>query len=256
MKSIITILFTIISSASFASSYGQANSIGSTAYRDQLSYFIQSDLNSDYLIYSPVIRSAHVVVKDIALDGLCGNYDMCFRALVYINGDEFTGQHVATYMTSPGNPSLDSRATFTPEGVYRVQKNQEIVLGGQSFGRVGNLHVYDHYINRENEPMRWPVFYHRGFAFHSSNIVTGELASHGCTRLRPDEAKKINFLARHVGENFTVSITDTQNRMRLTPGEIQRAILNQAEINLERAASMTDEERARENVLNGSGGLY
>jgi hypothetical protein len=50
-------------------------------------------------------------------------------------------------------------------------------------------------------PMPWAVFFHRGYAMHGTMEAynLGHAASHGCVRLRPDNASILYSLVRHEG---------------------------------------------------------
>ncbi|MGH6682572.1 MAG: L,D-transpeptidase, partial [Pseudolabrys sp.] len=50
-------------------------------------------------------------------------------------------------------------------------------------------------------PMPWAVFFHRGYAVHGTMEAynLGHAASHGCVRLRPDNASILFSLVRHEG---------------------------------------------------------
>ncbi|ATH07965.1 hypothetical protein BIY24_08375 [Halobacteriovorax marinus] len=200
------------------------NSKGYMGYKDDLSYYSTMDEDGGYTFNG--INSVHVVVTDAKLDRKAPDYGsctskMCYRAYVYINGDEKTGNHIATWVTSPGRPWYDgSGGNYTPESLYvyrtnpmenqnengyfHLQQDGEMGLGGDVTDRIPGYFVMDHYRNTENEDMPWATFYHLGIAFHSSKYVSGSIDSHGCTRLKHIEAKKMNFLARHVKRNFTV----------------------------------------------------
>jgi hypothetical protein len=150
-------------------------------------------------------------------------------------------------------------------------------LGGDVTGKIPGYYVMDHYVNSYNprtglggDDMGWAVFYHYGIAFHSSFTVNGRVDSHGCTRLKYLEAKKMNFLARHTLRNFTVETRFTE-REELTDDErravsyIDLAALNFEELRRlqERAndPNLSEEERrAAQSELNfrnlTSGGLY
>jgi len=59
-------------------------------------------------------------------------------------------------------------------------------------------------------PMPWSVFFHDGYAIHGTTEVwrLGQPASHGCIRLRPDNAKIFYTLVLKNGsENTTISIS-------------------------------------------------
>jgi hypothetical protein len=54
-------------------------------------------------------------------------------------------------------------------------------------------------------PMPWAVFFHRGYAVHGTMEAynLGHAASHGCVRLRPDNASILFSLVRRVGTRNT-----------------------------------------------------
>ena len=221
----------------------RCTSKGYMGYNDDLSYY--STYNEDGTYSYRFINSVHVVVTDVKQDRTAPDYgsctsSMCYRAYVYINGDENTGDHVATWVTTPGRPWYDgSGGNYTPESLYvyrtnpmknqnskgdfMLQKDGEMGLGGDVTNRIPGYFVMDHYRNTENEDMPWATFYHLGIAFHSSKYVNGDVGSHGCTRLKHIEAKKMNFLARHVKRNFTVETRFTE-RERISTQERQKVI--------------------------------
>lgn len=217
------------------------NSKGYMGYKDDLGYY--STQNDDATYSFRGINSVHVVVTDAKLDREAPDYgscksEMCYRAYVYINGDQYTGNHVATWVTTPGTPWYDgSGGDYTPESLYvyqtnpmknqnskghfHLQKDGEMGLGGKVTDRVTGYFVMDHYRNSENEDMPWATFYHLGVAFHASKYVDGSVGSHGCTRLKFIEAKKMNFLARHVKRNFTVETRYTERRRLSTKARLK-----------------------------------
>ncbi|WP_372655764.1 L,D-transpeptidase [Halobacteriovorax sp.] len=213
----------------------KCNSKGYMGYKDDLAYY--SVQNDDATYSFNRINSVHVVVTDAKQDREAPDYgscksEMCYRAYVYINGDQYTGDHVATWVTTPGRRWYDgSGGDYTPEskyvyqttpmknqnelGHFLLQKDGEMGLGGDVTDRVTGYFVMDHYRNSDNEDMPWATFYHLGVGFHSSKYVDGTAGSHGCTRLKHIEAKKMNFLARHVKRKFTVETRYTE-RQRLS----------------------------------------
>ena len=60
-----------------------------------------------------------------------------------------------------------------------------------------------HWYSRQYKltPMPWAVFFHRGYAVHGTTEAynLGHPASHGCVRLRPDNASILYSLVRHQG---------------------------------------------------------
>jgi hypothetical protein len=66
-------------------------------------------------------------------------------------------------------------------------------------------HKYD------NAPMPWSVFFHGGYAVHGTLEVShlGRAASHGCVRLKPDEAHTLYSLIRREGaERTRITVLD------------------------------------------------
>lgn len=212
--------------------YNKCNSKGYGGYKNDLSFYYEKQ-GAGY-VFSDIVQSAHIVVTDIGMDaeipfelmGVCQD-TMCYRALVYINGDSKTGQHVATWVTTPGKPWTDGsggsytvesskdrrtwRGNRTQEMYYRLHTlSDDIELGGKVTNRFQDLFVMDHYVNRDGDDMPWTVFYNGGTAFHASFTVNGNVGSHGCTRLKYHESRLMNFLARHVGRNYTVETRYTE----------------------------------------------
>jgi lipoprotein-anchoring transpeptidase ErfK/SrfK len=57
----------------------------------------------------------------------------------------------------------------------------------------------------ENSPMPWSIFFYGGYAIHGTEDVKhlGQMASHGCVRLDPDNAKLLYDLVKSVGMQNT-----------------------------------------------------
>ena len=81
--------------------------------------------------------------------------------------------------------STGRRGYDTPAGNFRPQRLER------------------HWYSRQYEmtPMPWAVFFHRGYAMHATSEVynLGRVASHGCVRLRPDNAATLYSLVRRQG---------------------------------------------------------
>jgi hypothetical protein len=271
--------------------YNKCNSVGYAGYKNEIeNYYFKV---GDEIIFDSSVVSAHVVVTDIGhyaesdipleLMGVCQS-DMCYRALIYLNGDSQTGNHVATFVTTPGMPWDDGTGIYTPqmnwdevmwrgnrteEGYYTPHKvSDDMGLGGTITNRFGNFYIMDHYYNSNNENMPWAVFYNAGVAFHSSPTVNGNIGSHGCTRLKYTESRIMNYLARHTLENFTVETRFTErsrmsDEMRLNGAQAiayGKKVLKRAE-KLHKQAQEQGEagEAARKQITidgMGSGGLY
>lgn len=62
----------------------------------------------------------------------------------------------------------------------------------------------------ENSPMPFSIFFHGGYAIHGTGDLAhlGQVASHGCVRLDPADAKKLYLLVKDKGQtNTTITIT-------------------------------------------------
>ena len=57
----------------------------------------------------------------------------------------------------------------------------------------------------ENAPMPWSIFFHGGYAIHGTTDVRhlGHVASHGCVRLHPDNARALYSLVKQYGMQNT-----------------------------------------------------
>jgi len=85
--------------------------------------------------------------------------------------------------------STGTNRTPTPAGVFRPER-----LERRWYSRQYNL-----------APMPWSIFFHRGYAVHGT-VEThnlGRPASHGCVRLRPDNAAMLYSMVRRYGMSRT-----------------------------------------------------
>ena len=78
-----------------------------------------------------------------------------------------------------------------------------------------------HWYSRQYEltPMPWAMFFHRGYAVHATMEAynLGHVASHGCVRLRPDNAAILYSLMRRQGLNNT-KVVVMNGPLPLPPG--------------------------------------
>lgn len=61
----------------------------------------------------------------------------------------------------------------------------------------------------DNSPMPFSIFFHGGYAIHGTGDLKnlGQVASHGCVRLHPDNAEKLFNLVNQVGmKNTKISL--------------------------------------------------
>lgn len=101
------------------------------------------------------------------------------RLAVVVDGNE-----VARWPVSTGVRGHD-----TPTGVFRPHDLER------------------HWYSRQYSltPMPWAVFFHQGYAVHATmeSYNLGHAASHGCVRLRPDNASTLFNLVRRQGMDHT-----------------------------------------------------
>ncbi len=85
--------------------------------------------------------------------------------------------------------STGRRGHVTPAGHFRPERIER--------------HWYSHQYSMT--PMPWSVFFHRGYAVHGTMEAynLGHPASHGCVRLRPDNASILFSLVRREGMRHT-----------------------------------------------------
>jgi hypothetical protein len=85
--------------------------------------------------------------------------------------------------------STGRRGYTTPSGTYRPTRLER------------------HWYSRKYDwaPMPWSVFFHRGYAVHGTTEAAnlGRPASHGCVRLRPDNASILYSMVRRHGARHT-----------------------------------------------------
>ncbi|MDP2410262.1 MAG: L,D-transpeptidase [Pseudolabrys sp.] len=101
------------------------------------------------------------------------------RLAVMVNGTEAHRWPIST----------GTNRTPTPAGVFRPQR-----LERHWYSRKYNL-----------TPMPWSIFFHRGYAVHGTMEAhnLGRQASHGCVRLRPDNAATLYSMVRRHGMKGT-----------------------------------------------------
>ncbi len=95
---------------------------------------------------------------------------------------------VYTWDVSTGRPGH-----ATPTGNFRPIRMEEIWYSSKY----------------ENAPMPWSIFFHGGYAIHGTTDLRhlGHVASHGCVRLDPANAKVLYDLVNEVGmKNVKISL--------------------------------------------------
>jgi hypothetical protein len=97
------------------------------------------------------------------------------------------------------------RASVTVDGteVYRWPVSTGVRGHDTPAGNFRPQRLERHWYSRQYEmtPMPWAVFFHRGYAVHGTMEAynLGHAASHGCVRLRPDNAALLYSLVRRQG---------------------------------------------------------
>jgi lipoprotein-anchoring transpeptidase ErfK/SrfK len=73
-----------------------------------------------------------------------------------------------------------------------------------SFG-VERMYRKYHSIKYDGAPMPYSIFFHKGFAIHGTTDIKrlGTIASHGCVRLHPDNARSLFDLVKQAGAGNT-----------------------------------------------------
>lgn len=74
-------------------------------------------------------------------------------------------------------------------------------------GRYGVERMYRKYHSKkyDNAPMPYSIFFHGGYAIHGTTDLRhlGRIASHGCVRLDPDNARLLYDLVQEAGTGHT-----------------------------------------------------
>lgn len=164
------------------------------------------------LIKNNQIYNVHAHVRNIAKDGLCDSAE-CFRVFIFVNGDENSGEHVATFVVSPGT---GRRTPVVEDQVLR--KYDKDVRWLKSYEAPTIFEDWDMYriYGSKSYPGKVPnmpnaMFFLKAIAFHGSfDIVDGNKRSHGCIRMFPDESYWMHSLVRAGQGNLTVDVLHTR----------------------------------------------
>lgn len=89
--------------------------------------------------------------------------------------------------------STGRKGYATPKGSYGVQR------------------MYEEYYSRKYDwsPMPYSIFFSGGYAIHGTYEIKrlGRVASHGCVRLAPENARRLyNLVLRHGSENVSIRV--------------------------------------------------
>lgn len=154
------------------------------------------------------INRVHMHIRDIARDGLCPG--QCFRIYVFLNGDLQTGEHVATFVASPGtgNKTLLENNKALQKGSRRLTDFEQ----ASKFSKFDMYRIY----GSKDFPSQIPnmpnaMFYRGGLAVHGSfATVDGNKRSEGCTRMFPDESYFLHSLVIEAQGNATFDVLHTR----------------------------------------------
>jgi hypothetical protein len=122
-------------------------------------------------------------------------------------------------------------------------------------------HWYSHQYGMT--PMPWSVFFHRGYAVHGTMEAynLGHAASHGCVRLRPDNASILFSLVRQEGTRNT-KIVVMNGPLPAAPGAVPMAnavtppVQTAAEQHFAKALSDVDEQHFSAETHAGAGSRH
>lgn len=175
-------------------------------------YFLDLRTVQDVLKYSQLNR-VHVQVRNIAKDGLCDDKE-CFRAYVFINGDENHGSLVATFVVSPGTGKKTPEVEDLP-----LRKYDPDIRWLKSYEKSTAFLDWDMYriYGSKSYPGKVPnmpnaLFFLDAIALHGSfDVVNGTKQSHGCIRMFPDESYWLHSLVREAEGNLTVDVMHTES---------------------------------------------
>lgn len=158
------------------------------------------------------IKSVHVHIRNIAKDSLCSSSE-CFRAYIFLNGNEDDGVLVATFVVSPGTgsktPTMEDKPlrSYDPKVRYLTKVEKPTMYDGWDMYRIYGSKSYPGTVpNMPNAMFVTPAI-----ALHGSfDTVDGNKRSHGCVRMFPDESYWVHSLVIRAEGAFTMDILHTQ----------------------------------------------
>lgn len=205
-------IFTGNSSDKFYQKYAPYNNINdgrdSSGFAE---YLFDQDL-VDQIASAEGLQSVHVQVRNIAKDGLCSTSE-CFRAYVYVNGDEEGGVLVAIFVVSPGTgsktPTMKDKPLrqYDPSVRYLTKFEKPTMFDNWDMYRIYGSKSYPGSVpNMPNAMFVTPAI-----ALHGSfDTVDGNKRSHGCVRMFPDESYWVHSLVIRANGQFTMDILHTK----------------------------------------------
>jgi lipoprotein-anchoring transpeptidase ErfK/SrfK len=114
----------------------------------------------------------------------------------------------------PGNLTITvdiSTQSMVVKDGWRTIYSFDVSTGAKGYstptGAYTPIRMHEKWFSRkyDNAPMPWAIFFHGGYAIHGTTDLKnlGRIASHGCVRLDPKNAKKLFELVEKYGSNKT-----------------------------------------------------
>lgn len=205
-------IFTGNSPDAFYQNYAPYNAINdSRDSQDFAEYYFNPQLVED-VAAAEGIQSVHTHVRNIARDGLCSAAE-CFRVYVFVNGDEDSGIHVATFVVSPGTgtktPLMSNKSLrrYDPDVRYLKKFEKPTMFDGWDMYRIYGSKSYPGKVPNMPNAM----FFTGPIAIHGSfDSVDGTKLSHGCVRMFPDESYWLHSLVIRAQGQLTTDILHTK----------------------------------------------
>ncbi len=179
--------------------------------QDYAEYYYNPQL-VEQVAASEGINSVHTHVRNIAKDGLCDSKE-CFRVYVFVNGDEDSGVHVATFVVSPGTgtktPLMSDKSLrrYDPKVRSLTKFEKPTMFDGWDMYRIYGSKSYPGSVPNMPNAM----FFTAGIAIHGSfDTVDGNKRSHGCVRMNPDESYWLHSLVIRANGELTTDILHTK----------------------------------------------
>lgn len=189
---------------SFAKYKNKKDQRDSTEFKE---YYLNLD-RVNTLAAADQIHSVHAHIRDIAKDDLCTG--TCFRVYIYLNGDLKSGEHVATFVVSPGTGRRTPLVNNAP--LRRFTRSLTKYERPTQYYNYDMYRIYGSKSYPDSTPnMPNAMFYMDRIALHGSfDKVDGSKRSHGCVRMFPDESYFVHSLAILAQGNLTFDVLHTR----------------------------------------------
>lgn len=152
---------------------------------------------------SPVLAEDVSHVAQLGLFGGTGHFGSVSR----LDRDDHSGRVAVTIDISTQTMAV----LVNGRSMYNFDVSTGRVGHTTPTGHYAPIRMYEKYASKkyDNAPMPWAIFFHGGFAIHGTTDIKhlGKIASHGCVRLHPDNAKILYGLVQQYGsENTTIDL--------------------------------------------------